>query len=325
METLTRNPDRQLITGANVYKSPKNLWVVTTYYNPSGYRTRRDNLNKFLSRIIESRMNWLLVECAFGGDPFTLSESQNVLRVRAEDVMWQKERLLNIAIRALPDTCSKIVWIDCDILFENANWAAMTAELLDVYPVVQPFDAVIRLPRHHSYYHGIGEIYQGFGTCYSREPGAVTTGKYGLHGHTGVAWAAQRDLIESHGLYDKCIVGGGDDLMAHAFCGDWESACLTRSTGGNKAHLADAVEWCRQIYPDVRARVAFVHGYAMHLWHGEIENRRYYFRHFELSELGFNPAVDLINGASGCWAFRKERNDLRAWFSRYFEDRREDG
>lgn len=38
-------------------------------------------------------------------------------------------------------------------------------------------------------------------------------------GHCGIAWAAQRWLLDKHGLYDKMIIGGGDNLMFQAMLG----------------------------------------------------------------------------------------------------------
>jgi hypothetical protein len=32
-------------------------------------------------------------------------------------------------------------------------------------------------------------------------------------GHCGIAWAAQRWILDKHKLYDRMIIGGGDNLM----------------------------------------------------------------------------------------------------------------
>jgi hypothetical protein len=78
----------------------------------------------------------------------------------------------------------------------------------------------------------------------------------------------------------------------------------------------------------VRAQVGFVPGRALHLWHGEMEDRRYVYRNRELAELGFDPYTDLIETTQGTWAWNPKGPsfpELRAWALKYFESRREDG
>src|SRR4051794_18027562 len=102
------------------YLPADDLWLLTSYFNASGYRTRRQNYDRFRQRIAGLRL--LTVECAFGPEPFALEPSAEVLQVRARDVLWQKERLLNVALAALPADCHKVAWLDGDLLFERPDW-----------------------------------------------------------------------------------------------------------------------------------------------------------------------------------------------------------
>src|SRR5689334_20197618 len=120
------------------------LYVITSYFNPANFATKRKNFDLFLERLGD--LNHLVVECSFGDIPFDLSPSPNILQVRAKDVMWQKERLLNVAIQHLPPTCAKVAWIDCDVLFTSPAWSIDATKLLDTYPVIQLFEEIIRLP-----------------------------------------------------------------------------------------------------------------------------------------------------------------------------------
>ena len=131
------------------------------------------------------------------------------MRVRGRDVMWQKERLLNVAIENVPLEFTKIAWLDCDLLFANENWAGETSRLLDRYPVVQPFETVVRLPRGVIRIQADGERWTSFAAAYAKHPHALLTGDFVEHGHTGFAWAARREILASHGLYDGCVAGSG--------------------------------------------------------------------------------------------------------------------
>ena len=96
---------------SGLYEAVEDLGIVTAYFNPAGYRTRRVNHDVFAQRILESGLRLLTVECALGEAAFELPESPNVLRVRARTVLWHKERLLNLGIargRSRPRGCSRI-------------------------------------------------------------------------------------------------------------------------------------------------------------------------------------------------------------------------
>jgi hypothetical protein len=307
------------------YEPADDLWLLTSYFNANGYQTKRQNYDLFRQRIEASGLHLLTVECAFGDSPFALDASPTVLQVRARDVLWQKERLLNVALERLPPECSRIAWLDGDLLFVRPDWAVQTARLLDDYPVVQPFDRVIRLPRGQTFHNGEGDVWHSFAAVCGRAPQQLLRGDFAAHGHTGFAWAARREVFAEVGLYDACIAGSGDHMMAHAFCGDWTSACIGRIIGENNRHRDWFVTWSRRLYPRVRARVGVVPGTVLHLWHGDIGDRRYVRRNQELAAFGFDPATDLRRGASGCWEWASDKPDLHRWASDYFGQRHEDG
>jgi hypothetical protein len=317
MPTVIRPADR--------YAATAELWVVTAYFNPAGFHSRRRNHDLFQERIEAAGIPLVTVECALGDRPFELPPGPGVRRVRGRDVMWQKERLLNLAIADLPDTCRKVAWLDADVLFENPDWAALAAARLDEFPVVQLFDRAVRLPREAVADNGHGDSYPGFAAVYARQPQRLLAGDFARHGHTGFAWAARREVLGERGLYDACIAGSGDHMMAHAFCGDWASDCVDRIIGVANRHRGYFIDWCKAVYPRVRARVGFVPGALLHLWHGEVGDRRYVDRNRELAGFGFDPAGDVRVGADGCWEWASRKPDLHRWAAGYFARRREDG
>jgi hypothetical protein len=222
--------------------SVSDMWVITTYYNPSSYKTKCENYYHFLAGIRQAGLPSLTVECAFGSTPFDLPAAPNILQIRANSVMWQKERLLNIAIAHLPDSCTKVAWVDCDILFENKDWAILTSKALDQYQVVQSFESAVRLPKGQLAYSGEGDLYPSFCAVRAGSPKSLYEGYYS-HGHTGFAWAARRDVLVRRGLYDACLTGSGDHLMAHAFCGDWESKCVVSTVGRHNSYRDHFIKW----------------------------------------------------------------------------------
>src|ERR1044071_3519469 len=202
-----------VLASANTYHPAPDLWIVTSYYNPCAYKIKLNNYETFIGKLRSSNLNWLVVECAFDNVSFAISSSPNVIHVRAKHIMWQKERLINLALEHLPDDCAKVAWIDCDILFTNPDWAVQTSQLLDHYSIVQPFDNIIRLPQGKKYYEGEGDQWKSFAAVYARQPNEMLSGRFDKHGHTGFAWATRRDILARHGLYDACISGSRDHMM----------------------------------------------------------------------------------------------------------------
>lgn len=299
------------------------LAVLTSYFNPERYRTKHANYLAFRAPLEAAGVPVWVTECSFDGH-FELPSGPGVIHVRGRDVMWQKERLLNIAIERLPPSITKIAWLDADVLFDRPDWVRETSRLLDTVPVIQPFTQAVRLARGATADDGTGVAYPGFAAIYSTQPHLLLRGDFAAHGHTGFAWAARRDVLAS-GLYDACIAGSGDHMMAHAFCGDWQSACVQRIIGPNPPHADHFAAWAEGVYKRVRAKVTALPGTLLHLWHGEVADRRYVDRNRELAGFGFDPRSDLRIGRSGCWEWASRKPQMHAWARAYFGLRREDG
>jgi hypothetical protein len=306
------------------YEVPPGFGVIACYFNPNRYRSKLRNYRLFRESLRVSGIPSLTIECLFPGRESDL-HGAGVSTVIARDTMWQKERLLNLAIDRLPTTWTTVAWLDCDVLFENRNWAVEAVEQLQHHAVVQLFSEVVRLPLGESWGRLGEERWDGFAAIAKTNPNQLLRGNFTLHGHTGFAWAAHRDLLTRHRLYDGCITGSGDHMMAHAFAGDWTGDCIARILGGNHAHRAHFGAWAQGVYGSVRARMSYVPGTIFHLWHGNRADREYDLRNREFSYFNFNPGVDLRIGDSGCWEWASDDPILRAWGEDYFSSRREDG
>jgi len=306
----------------SIYKTCEDIGIITCYFNPSNYKTKFSNFKVFENIIRKSNIYMMVVECAFGDTEFTLNDFPNVLKVRSQDILWQKERLLNIAVSKLPERIKKVVWLDCDVLFANQNWLVETSRLLDEFPVVQPFEIAVRLPKDDLYYKEDGEVWNSFSYIKVNKPKLVSNNNFQLHGHTGFAWAARKDLLKKHGLYHAFISGIGDHLIAHAMCGDFNHPCINRMVSGPlRSHF---LEWGQRFHQDVKGKVGYTSGVILHLWHGETENRQYLEKHDELLEHNFDPSKDICVGDNGTLSWNSNKPKLHQWALQYFYDRKED-
>jgi len=128
------------IAGASNGQTSDAFWAITSYFNPLHYQRRLLNYRIFRERL---QMPLVAVELAYGPN-FELQpqDAEILVQLRGTAVMWQKERLLNVALQALPSTCRLVAWLDCDLFFASPDWAERARALLDRFQVVQLFRQV---------------------------------------------------------------------------------------------------------------------------------------------------------------------------------------
>jgi hypothetical protein len=246
------------------------------------------------------------------------------MQFRGTGVLWQKERLLNVAAAHLPPSCRKVAWVDADIIFEQPDWIERTSEALDHDFVVQPFTRAVRLGRGNCDDDSATE-YESFAAVFVRDPSLARNSRD--HGHTGFAWAARRELFERCGLYDASISGGGDHLMAHAFAASIASSpCVHYTFTGAERYAEHFVRWGKLARDMVRGRIGVVPGRILHLWHGDIADRSYAGRERHFRALGFDPDAHLTQDNNGMFEWSADAPaDLKAWARDLFPSRKEDG
>lgn len=321
----TPTHDVQIVPAYPRYIPAPELWVITTYFNPCRYKTRRDNFDIFAASLRNAGINLLVVECAFGDGEFELPELLDTVRVRSRSLMWQKERLLNLAASWLPASCRYVAWLDCDILFMNPAWAVNTCELLSTHAVVQVFETALMLEQGNVEQETSVRV-ESFGAVTPGSPDLLSCGRYDRHGHTGYGWAMRRDIFDAIGLYEHTVAGSADHYMAHAIYNRY-GFCVDHSLQNNPHAGRHLREWGERFFSLVQGSFTVVPGEIKHLWHGDLQNRRYLQRMLETSELGFNPYTDIIArpGKPFEWDPEMDKPGLIAYFSEYFSNRREDG
>jgi hypothetical protein len=314
----------------NLTQLPGTLWAIAAWFNPVGYQIKRDNFRIFRTRLRSQGVPLMVVELAIGTAPFELDhdDADHLVQLRGAEILWHKERLINLGLKQLSPSCDKVVWLDADVLFERDDWPTATSRLLEEYVVVQPFSMSVRLKRGETWMHNTDYLPVGssehevlhslaFGVSVK---GYTALSRYLVAGHSGYAWAARRSLLDQHGLYDANIFGNGDLNMAHAMFGPHHI---------REGHLSSRAgehirAWAQRFHADVDSSVGFLDGWVQHLWHGDKANRRYETRLEHLPEVDFDPASDLTIEPSGVYRFARS-GPLAEWSRAYFRDRREDG
>jgi len=287
------------------------LGLITCFFNPTNSQVLKRNYADFRKRL---NFPVTTVELAFFDQPFFIEDSIKI-RGNNSHIMFQKERLLNIALDSLPDSIDKVAWLDADIIFYNPNWYRDTEVALDQFPVVQLFEEVIESTPGQELVKqsfGIGKIIQTQGSKRDWSEGLVKI---------GMGWAAQRKILKK-GFFDRHILGSGDRLFLNACMSWWDCPRIQWLPPRLRKEFLD---WGLTISNNVHGRVGFIKGKIQHLPHGSTKGRAYEKRSQILVKAQFNPETDIYVDDNGAYKFTSANpelmHDILLYFSRRNEDR----
>ncbi|QDT88111.1 glycosyltransferase [Gimesia chilikensis] len=181
----------------------QNLVVISCYFNPLSDPRVAKNAHRFRESI---NVPVQFCELSFDGE-FLFDDSIKISCDESARFIWQKERLLNIAIEQLPETVDAVAVVDADLIFRNSNWFRDTLRRLQTADVVQCFDSV-------EYETETGSVEKSY-------PSFARSSK-GRPGMPGGAVAFRRSILGKKGLHEENILGGGDSVMMRR----WEKSGL---------------------------------------------------------------------------------------------------
>lgn len=281
--------------------------AVTCYFNPQGYQRLANNYWKFRENL--TGIELVTVELSFN-DQFMIPDAIQ-LRGGEQNIMWQKERLLNIGIESLPPDVDQVIWIDADVIFLTPDWLQETRRALDTYPVVQMFH------RWHFLDADGNTSRTDLGHVFNRKNYPE---KRGWLGASGGSWAARREVIPE-GLEDRHVLGGSDGMMLFA----WEAnfnEILMRHLSTEWRH--SYIKWAARAYQRVQGRIGYVPVEMTHLYHGQRKNRNYIGRWRYLTDYDYDPEKDIELDVNGLWKWASDKPEMHRLVKEYFAERRED-
>jgi hypothetical protein len=295
------------------------LTCCVAYFNPGNFAVHKSRYEGFAQHMADSGVHLITVECIFPGQTFAVTEGgrPDHVQVFSRTPLWLKENLLNLGFARA--TTPYLMWSDLDLRWEDKDWASKTMTMLyDHAPIGQ------------SWTHLISRGPAGQALCQTPSFGAKYLKRMkplpGISPVTAEAsggqWAFTREAYDHMGgLYDKNILGDGDDVMAFSFLPlkNREVTQLFRP-GGSVAWHQSIRDWQTRVQ-DIRPWMA-IEGIVNHLWHGDAAKRGYDARWKILVEEGYNPDTDLQRNAWGVWECTKPR--LCARIAEYFRSRQED-
>lgn len=298
------------ISKRNNTQTPK-LAILTTYFNPKNYINLKNNYLEFYKGI-KNKSDLFTIELSFDGNFFI--ENENTIRIKgnSDNILWQKERLLNILLDKIPKEYTNIAWVDCDIIFENENWIVDCNEKLKNYEVVQLYEYANRL-------NEFGDVELVSKGIIKRISEINLIDLNLSKGIPGFAWAIRRETIDKIKFLDTQVIGGGDSLMCYSFLGEKNGFVSNQM---NSEWFDHYHRWFKLTNRIVNKSVNFVPGNITHLYHGKMQNRKYNDRYKILTEYNFNPSIDLVKDDNELWKFKNK--DISDRLKIYFDSRNED-
>lgn len=329
------------------------FWAITAYFNPAGWSTRLANY-----RLFRQALNIPLLTVEWSPDgKFQLqgSDADRLVQIQGGDLMWQKERLLLNALSILPGEAKYVAWLDCDLIFVDPRWVDEAREALRHAMVIQPYRDVIYLDDHATHQIGSGKgisildtrsrndlpIRHSFASLYEIFTDDIVTvdldtrfkreqpfEHYSVlqrpaYGH---AWAARVAEFRQIGLFDRCVLGGGDLFFCYGLIGKSRSLISNHlDIGWDYYTGGDHYEsWSENASTCCGGNLASTSSTLLHLFHGTLNNRQYKSRIDELKPFQLDLGQDLMAAEGQPWTWAREREKLNEYFMRYMKKRNED-
>ena len=253
------------------------------------------------------------------GEPFF---GDRVFHFDALDILWHKERLINLAVERLPDEYDSVAWIDADILWPW-HYDTLQADILDMlerWPIIQLWETALFLDA--------ADLPMEWPSKKTTTQSMAAHNRWNVvkdadprYSHPGFGWAARREVLQQiGGLFDSDPCGGEDTLHCTAWFGHFDTGYFIRHNSKMKEHT---LKWVRKAYEVVAGKVGFLPQQIRHLYHGNLANRQYWDRVVWIQSHGFDPERHLIREPGQLYRWSEEcPQEIVDWMAEYLVGRR---
>ena len=246
----------------------------------------------------------------------TNKNNKNHLQLKTDTPIWHKENMINLGVKyLLPKNYKAFAWVDADIEFENNTWALDTLKILNgCKDVVQLFSHCVDMSNNNTNLN----IFNSFGYSFNKQK--LYTSKTSDFWHPGYVWAITRKAYEKiGGLYDKAVLGSGDNIIALSFINNSESATnILYTEDYNNSILEYQVK-------SSKLRLGYTPGLIRHHYHGSKKNRNYTERWLILIKHNYSPIEHVsYDKMEVLQPSDKFSDHFKADIMNYFIERKED-
>lgn len=324
-------------------QKPTKLACVTAYFNPCNSESRLKNLQTFALNMKDNEIDLHVIEgIDFNNDSKPIVEDSDCnsihdasfpctskMSVYYSDLLFHKERLLNILVRSLPKKYDAVLWADADVLLAGDCLHDKIINELGEYPLIQPWSRCQMLDQYGKPqdWFGKGNVIKST-ACHNLNRSPELKDGSPLWSHPGFAWAIRRDVFEEmNGLYEHHITGCADSLMSMAWFGNFKSHYFNGRM--SKAMFDHWNKWAAKANQLIQGNIGCIDTKITHLYHGSIKDRQYTMRWKMLATLGYDPESHIEDVGREYplrWSdvARLEKKSLVQWVESYIGGRKED-
>jgi hypothetical protein len=220
--------------------------------------------------------------------------------------MFQKERLCYVLEKYISEKYTKILFLDCDIIFNNLNWYDDISNLLDTHNVVHPFTTAVWLDITYK------NIYLRKDSILHNKLSSNSSNVWNYH--SGFGWAFQRKWFNEIGFFQYCIIGGGDTCSTFGW--------LKLSYNGPSIFKSIIIEYNRFLKYN-KPSIGYISGCIYHLYHGSRKNRQLGIRYNIIKNIE-NIQDILIIEENKPFEFKPEYSYLNEYIKEYLKNRDDD-
>lgn len=317
--------------------------VVSAHFYPEITAELRRQYVTFRSQFVGQGVP--LVTYAVGRHYQAWEEEFAEVRVVGGDSLFQKERLWTVAAKAAEARgFRRFLCLDADIVFEGPSWAQALRAAFDKYDVVYPFERVrhmyndVTVDRCGALYFPLRlspRIADSILADLHRACAAFRARAWPRPRAFGFGVAFNSHFLNSVGLYQKAIVGGGDSLLWTALTWIVAGRSVEQRSRRLREYLAEfgmpddgalyrsILSWIESARARLTSvRVGYVKGVgATALPHGTIAQRRYRER-FEILR-DYAPEQDVLAEGDQGLVFAERAGRLKEEVARYLRERLE--
>lgn len=254
--------------------------ICSFYYNPDKDREREENLLRFLEQFEGYEDNFMIGVVDYNGDfkiPEELRENIILFKGDENNHIWYKEIILNKMIDMI-DT-DYVIWMDCDLIYEDMNWLEDIATTVGNNDFVQLFSNINYLDKDGN----VSCSYKSIASSKSDKIDYLLGEGY----KPGGSWIGKTSILKDKKLFEKMYVGGGDTIFLYGLFGIKDGYTLGLVKEANEKIWKSAVDWIDSLDS---YRIGYLNASIDHLYHGELSDRNYNGRYerlrkYEVDEL----------------------------------------
>ena len=183
---------------------------VCCYFNPCNYLSKYINFLIFYQEFRKnSNVDLLVVESYNNNSKYRIRTNvDNLISVKSESILWEKEALLNIGINKTKTKYKYVGWVDADVFFVSKNWEQEILSQLKDNNIVQICKIIHQQKSHENL-----DSDKTYSMChYARKSDDMESIYLSRLGEPGYGCVYNSSIFKNTKtpLYDKAIMGSGD-------------------------------------------------------------------------------------------------------------------